>query len=93
MKTLTEFYKKFKKDLTRAGKEMIDLKKGIEIGEACDKCGSADAEARRQVRSVHRLQRLSRTARTRARSRRRSPSRRAAKKRSSRAKTAASRWR
>ncbi len=36
---LAEFYKKFKKDLTRAGKEMIDLKKGIEIGEACDKCG------------------------------------------------------
>jgi len=37
---LTDFYKKFKKDLTRAGKEMIDLKKGIEIGEKCDKCGS-----------------------------------------------------
>jgi DNA topoisomerase-1 len=40
VKTLTGFYKKFKKDLARAGKEMIDLKKGIEIGEACDKCGS-----------------------------------------------------
>ncbi|HEY7292889.1 MAG TPA: type I DNA topoisomerase [Vicinamibacterales bacterium] len=39
-RTLTEFYKKFKKDLARAGKEMIDLKKGIEIGEACDKCGA-----------------------------------------------------
>ena len=39
-KTLSDFYKKFKKDLARAGKEMIDLKKGIEIGEACDKCGS-----------------------------------------------------
>ena len=39
-KTLADFYKKFKKDLARAGKEMIDLKKGIEIGEACDKCGS-----------------------------------------------------
>jgi DNA topoisomerase-1 len=39
-KMLAEFYKKFKKDLTRAGKEMIDLKKGIEIGEKCDKCGS-----------------------------------------------------
>jgi DNA topoisomerase I len=39
-KTLSEFYKKFKKDLARAGKEMIDLKKGIEIGEACDKCGA-----------------------------------------------------
>jgi len=38
-KMLTEFYKKFKKDLSRAGKEMIDLKKGVEIGEACDKCG------------------------------------------------------
>ena len=36
---LAEFYKKFKKDLSRATKEMIDLKKGIEIGEACDKCG------------------------------------------------------
>ncbi|MSO45462.1 MAG: type I DNA topoisomerase [Acidobacteria bacterium] len=40
VKTLGSFYKKFKRDLTRAGKEMIDLKKGIEIGEACDKCGS-----------------------------------------------------
>jgi DNA topoisomerase-1 len=39
-KMLADFYKKFKKDLTRAGKEMIDLKKGIEIGEKCDKCGS-----------------------------------------------------
>jgi DNA topoisomerase-1 len=37
---LGEFYKKFKKDLSRAGKQMIDLKKGIEIGEACEKCGS-----------------------------------------------------
>jgi DNA topoisomerase-1 len=37
---LTDFYKKFKKDLARAGKEMIDLKKGVEIGEKCDKCGS-----------------------------------------------------
>lgn len=40
VRTLTGFYRKFKKDLSRAGKEMIDLKKGIEIGEACDKCGS-----------------------------------------------------
>jgi DNA topoisomerase-1 len=39
VKTLADFYKKFKKDLARADKEMIDLKKGIEIGEACDKCG------------------------------------------------------
>ena len=37
--TLTGFYKKFKKDLARAGKEMIDFKKGIPIGEDCDKCG------------------------------------------------------
>jgi DNA topoisomerase-1 len=40
VRTLGEFYKKFKKDLARAGKEMQDLKKGIEIGEACDKCGA-----------------------------------------------------
>ena len=40
VKTLGAFYRKFKKDLARAGKEMIDLKKGIEIGEACDKCGA-----------------------------------------------------
>jgi DNA topoisomerase-1 len=39
-RTLGAFYKKFKKDLTRAGKEMEDLKKGIDIGEACEKCGS-----------------------------------------------------
>jgi DNA topoisomerase I len=39
-RTLNEFYRKFKKDLARAGKEMDDLKKGIEIGEACDKCGA-----------------------------------------------------
>jgi DNA topoisomerase-1 len=38
-KTLSDFYKKFKKDLSKAGKEMDDLKKGIDIGEACDKCG------------------------------------------------------
>ena len=37
--TLAGFYKKVKKDLARAGKEMIDLKKGVKIGEACDKCG------------------------------------------------------
>jgi len=39
-KTLGAFYRKFKKDLARAGREMDDLKKGIEIGEACEKCGS-----------------------------------------------------
>ena len=40
VKTLTGFYRKFKKDLTKAGKEMLDLKKGIDIGEACEKCGA-----------------------------------------------------
>ena len=40
VKTLGDFYKKFKKDLSKAGREMDDLKKGIDIGEACDKCGS-----------------------------------------------------
>ncbi len=39
VKTLADFYKKFKKDLSKAGKQMEDLKKGVEIGEACDKCG------------------------------------------------------
>jgi DNA topoisomerase-1 len=38
--TLEGFYRKFKKDLARAGKDMLDLKKGIEIGENCDKCGA-----------------------------------------------------
>jgi len=40
VKTLTGFYRKFKKDLSKAGKEMLDLKKGIDIGEACEKCGA-----------------------------------------------------
>jgi DNA topoisomerase-1 len=40
VKTLGAFYRKFKKDLARAGKEMVDLKKGIDFGEACEKCGS-----------------------------------------------------
>ena len=88
----TEFYKKFKKDLARAGKEMQDLKKGIEIGEACDKCGSPMLKQGRQVRALHRLQRVSRVhEHPRARDRA-SPSRRTARKRSSRARTAASRW-
>src|SRR6266496_3592464 len=39
-KTLGAFYRKFKKDLTKAGKEMENYKEGIDIGEACDKCGS-----------------------------------------------------
>jgi len=40
VKTLADFYRKFKKDLTKAGKEMENYKEGIDIGEACDKCGS-----------------------------------------------------
>jgi DNA topoisomerase-1 len=40
VRILTDFYKKFKKDLSKADKEMDDLKKGIDIGEACEKCGS-----------------------------------------------------
>jgi DNA topoisomerase-1 len=40
--TLTSFYKKFAKDLTRAGKDMPNLKEGVqpEPAVACDKCGS-----------------------------------------------------
>jgi DNA topoisomerase I len=37
--TLTTFYKKFKKDLARAGKEMQNLKEGIKTEEVCDRCG------------------------------------------------------
>ena len=40
VKTLREFYKKFKKDLARAGKEMQNLKEGIKTDEICDRCGS-----------------------------------------------------
>jgi len=40
VKTLGAFYRKFKKDLSKAGKEMDDLKKGIVTGEACEKCGA-----------------------------------------------------
>jgi DNA topoisomerase-1 len=40
VRTLGAFYRKFKKDLSKAGKEMDDLKKGIATGEACDKCGA-----------------------------------------------------
>jgi len=40
VRTLAEFYKKFKKDLTRAGKEMQNLKEGIKTDEVCDRCGS-----------------------------------------------------
>jgi DNA topoisomerase-1 len=39
--TLTSFYRKFEKDLARAGREMINLKEGFEPDPpvACDKCG------------------------------------------------------
>ncbi len=40
VRTLAEFYKKFKKDLARAGKEMQNLKEGIKTDEVCDRCGS-----------------------------------------------------
>ena len=40
VKTLQEFYKKFKKDLARAGKEMQNLKEGIKTDEICDRCAS-----------------------------------------------------
>jgi DNA topoisomerase-1 len=38
--TLTTFYKKFKKDLAKAGKEMQNLKEGIKTEEICDRCGN-----------------------------------------------------
>ena len=37
--TLGSFYKKFKKDLAKAGKEMQNLKEGIRTEEICDRCG------------------------------------------------------
>ena len=40
VKTLAAFYKQFKKDLTRAGKEMQNLKEGIKTDEICDRCGA-----------------------------------------------------
>ena len=40
VKTLRDFYKKFKKDLTRAGKEMQNLKEGLKTDEICDRCQS-----------------------------------------------------
>ena len=36
---LSAFYKKFKKDLAKAGKEMQNLKEGIKTEEICDRCG------------------------------------------------------
>ena len=38
--TLQDFYKKFKKDLARAGKEMQNLKEGVKTDEVCERCGS-----------------------------------------------------
>jgi DNA topoisomerase I len=40
VRTLSEFYRKFKKDLARADKEMQNLKEGIKTDEVCDRCGS-----------------------------------------------------
>jgi DNA topoisomerase-1 len=40
VRTLGDFYKKFKKDLARAGREMQNLKEGIRTDEACERCGS-----------------------------------------------------
>ncbi len=37
--TLSSFYKKFKKDLAKAGREMQNLKEGIKTEEVCDRCG------------------------------------------------------
>src|SRR4051812_17469938 len=37
--TLATFYKKFKKDLAKASKEMQNLKEGIKTEEVCDRCG------------------------------------------------------
>jgi DNA topoisomerase-1 len=39
-KTLADFYKRFKKDLARAGKEMENYKGGVPTGERCDRCGA-----------------------------------------------------
>ena len=41
-KTLDDFYKKFKKDLKRAAKEMPNFKEGQPTGVACDKCGEGE---------------------------------------------------
>jgi DNA topoisomerase-1 len=40
VKTLAEFYKRFKKDLARATKEMENYKGGVPTGEKCERCGS-----------------------------------------------------
>lgn len=38
--TLSSFYEKFKVDLERAGRDMQNLKEGIETSEVCDRCGA-----------------------------------------------------
>jgi len=40
VKTLADFYKRFKKDLARADKEMENYKGGVPTGEKCDRCGA-----------------------------------------------------
>jgi DNA topoisomerase-1 len=40
VKTLADFYKRFKKDLARAGREMENYKGGVPTGEKCDRCGA-----------------------------------------------------
>ena len=40
VRTLADFYEKFKKDLARAGKEMQNLKEGIKTDEVCPRCDS-----------------------------------------------------
>jgi hypothetical protein len=90
-RTLGDFYKKFKKDLARAGKEMDDLKKGIEIGEACDKCGSPMLKRVGKFGPFIACSAYPECT-IPARSNSRSLSRNRARKRSNRARTAASRW-
>ncbi len=38
--TLDSFYQKFRKDLRRAEREMVNLKEGVPTGETCEKCGA-----------------------------------------------------
>ena len=40
IKTLDAFYKEFQKELKLAGKQMPNLKQGVETDEVCEKCGS-----------------------------------------------------
>lgn len=39
-RTLTNFYDKFEADLSRASREMINLKEGLKTDDVCEKCGS-----------------------------------------------------